>query len=411
MPLAAHKAAALGFLVGAAYWPGMLSPAFVPRWGAIAVGVPLLLSIDPRALPAALRWVLLYVLAMALLATAWTSPDPLSGYLELFFFVTLALAFIAGANLDSMDGLMTGLGLALVPSTILAITQYAGWWSPLPQTSSPSGLFLNSAVLAEFAALMLVWSACRARWWIVVTAVIPLVLCNSRVAIIAAFIGLTAPFWPRSRWTATAIPLLMIVGVMALLAFFSLGAIGKLASAEHRVTVWIATVLHWRLFGNGLGWFNAAYPQEMVAHSDALQAVAEVGIGAFALIAIPVMAFMRQRGNHAERATFVAACCTVVVSFPMHFPASGFLVAALAGYLVSDRKPVPRIAHERGFDDGWFAAERAEARGSYPPHGGGGGTTVSVRSVYPHAAAGNPRQDQIDSAQAVDARAAAQGGA
>ena len=62
--IAAHKMAVLGFAVSAAYWPGMLSAAFTPRWAVIAAGVFFVSSLDPRNIPESLRWTLLFLLAM-----------------------------------------------------------------------------------------------------------------------------------------------------------------------------------------------------------------------------------------------------------------------------------------------------------------------------------------------------------
>lgn len=357
--VAAHRTAILGFLVAAAYWPGMLSAAFVPRWGAIAVGVPLLLLIDPRATPIIVRAVLGWVMAAALFATIWTSPDPLTGYLEWFFCAVLVLALFAGANLDSLDDLMTGLGTGLALSSAMAVLQWTDWWSPLLQTSGPSGLFFNSEVLAEFAALVFVWAALRPRWWIAAVALVPLLLCQSRVALAMIAVGLFCALRPRSRWATAGIALAMIAAGLLLIAVSGY----KLETASHRLNLWGATVLSWSLFGKGLGWGQASFPFEGTAHSDALQAVAEVGVAAFALLMIPIMTFWRRRGHRADRAAFAAACCCCVISFPLHFPASGFLVAVLAGYLLSDRPWLRHPEYQRRPENG-VAAEFRNAAGA-----------------------------------------------
>lgn len=388
--VADYKTAASGFMVAVAYWPGMLSPAYVPRWAALAIALPLLMNLDPRSVPSAVRGSLLFVLAMALIATAFTSPDSAGGYLELFYGALLCLALCAGANLIRIDDLMLGAGAGLALSSVLAVTQYTGLWSPIPQTSIPAGLFHNSEVLGEFAALILTWAIVRRNWVLVVVGAIPVALCGSRVAVLMVAVGLLYAFWPRAWWLRFGVTMAVIAAAVASLILLKSG------SADHRLTLWVATVFSWKLFGNGLGWFQANYPQEGFAHSDALQAVGEIGIGALALLTIPVVVFWRKRGTDAERATFLAGCIACVVSFPLHFPASAFVLAMLAGFLVSDWGHVRVPQHQRGPQDG--SGRRGTDATGHRHFGGlsGGGSAVSVGSVHSAAAPDEPEQYRCD---------------
>lgn len=397
--LAEHKLHVLGFAVSAAYWPGMGSAAVIPRWGVIAVGLPLVSTMDPRGIPESLRWTLMFLLSVAALATGLASPDIWGGTMEFICIVLLCLIFIAAAQTDSIDGMMKGIGAGLALSSVLAITQYTDIWSPLVQsTIKPTGLFYNSEILAEFAALVLVWAIARPIWWMAAVAAVPLAFCQSRVALVIATMGVLFAVWPR-RWVYR---IAIVVG-FATIAFWLLFALGfeKMNSADQRLILWTTTIASWTQFGHGLGWFAAAHPAEEFSHSDVLQAIAELGIGGFALVAIPFVAFRNSRGHHhAERALFVAVCVEAAISFPLHFPASGFLAAVVAGFLARVRGPVRMGQHQRGSED-------AVDLQWNEPHGAGdlepcgfGGRAISVRSVYPREATLHSEADRRDTGAA-----------
>ena len=80
--LADHSMGILGFVVTSTFVPIMLSPTYLTRWAAIAIGVPLLATIDPRAVRGSVLWAMAFLLAAAAMATTWASPDPMGGYLE-----------------------------------------------------------------------------------------------------------------------------------------------------------------------------------------------------------------------------------------------------------------------------------------------------------------------------------------
>lgn len=335
-------AALLGFAVAAAFWPGLLSGSFVPRWGVIAVGLPLVSSIDARAIPEGLRWTLAFLLALGAVSLLG-SPYPQAGAEDLLFVVLLCGAFLFGAEQASLDDVMTGIAWGAGISALLCIPQFFDWWQPVEQVSRPAGLFFSSEVMGEFASLVFVWAARSRRYWIAALMVAPIVLTGSRIGLFAAAIGL---FWGRS-WRVTAPA---IVG----LAFAGVGAVlfHKVGSAEHRVILWGAGLLSLSLLGNGLGYVTAAFPYEEFLHSDALQVLVELGIGGLVLVAIPIAAFRSDRGNDAERALFAAVCVEALVSFPLHFPASGFVAAVVAGYLAGTG-PLVRVGapHRRDEDE------------------------------------------------------------
>ena len=320
----------LGFLAATAYWPGIASAAFVPRWVIIAVGLPIVFRLDPRDA----GWIMGVTLAELVALSALSlrlSPDPMGGTLDLFYIVLLCGVFFAGAGIGSADAAMRGMGWGIVLQAPLAVAQWYGFdW--LPHGSPfPAGLFYTSECYAELAAIVLPWAIVKREWSIVAGSLLPLALCHSRIAIAVVLLSLCWVMPMPRRWLKPA--LLSLALVLGIASLFVLG-VPKIASAGQRIVLWGATIMGLSYEGHGLGWFYRAHPIEQFAHSDALQAVAEIGPVALALVSIPWMAWRRRRrGSRAERAAFVAVCIEVLVSFPLHFPATGFLAALLAGRL------------------------------------------------------------------------------
>ena len=364
-----------GVAISAAYWPGLPAEALAPRWAIIAVGLPLLSRLDPRALGAGLCGLLLWLVGLGAVSLI-ASPDPLGGALELFYAIILCLALLAAAGLDDLDAVMMGLGIGLIPSSVLAVVQWFGWHPVAQGSGAPPGLFYNSEVLAEFAAILFVWAAVRRRWWVAVITAVPLVLCQSRIAVIVTALGILYAV-PLSRWFKGSLAVLVGIGGIAALAFLGFD---KIASAGERVIIWLAMGEAVTPLGRGLGWVEMALPRQLFAHSDALQALVEIGYGAVFLIIIPILVFWRKRGNLAERAAFFAICAEVLVSFPLRVPATGFVAAMLAGVLLG-RGTVVRVGEPVGGIDAGPRSRWAQGDGSRV-HGPSGwrGRAVSVRS-------------------------------
>lgn len=372
--LTEHKAATLGFAVATAYWPGMFSAAFVPRWAVVAVGVPLAADLDPIRIPDWCRWLLLFLLA-ACAVSLLGSPDPRMGGLELIYIVLLCGAFLWGAQLETLDDLMTGLAVGLGISTVGALYY---WWDL--SGAKPSGLFYNPEVFAEFAALVAVWTVVRGRWWLALLALPPVLICSSRIAMMATAGAILWAFRPRSKALMAVLALAFVAVSIGSVLFFSFH---KAASADYRLTIWGATIMAMTPAGNGLGWFDAAHPAEEFAHSDVLQALAEIGLPAVLLAAIPIMAFAGRQGNRAERAVFFAGCLMVCVSFPLHMPAQGFVIAVVAGHLLGIR-PLLGVGddHSRTYDEGAFRRSNAPHRRNF----GFGGCSGGAESAGSNAA-------------------------
>jgi len=364
----------IGFMVSVAYWAGILSAGFVPRWAAIAVLVPLFCAIEPKRLPASVLGVLLFLFGCAGFSLM-LSPDALTGTHDLMLAAILVLPFLAAASMESLDDIFSGMAIGLAASSALIIAEYAGF-GRIAQGGGFGGLFFNSEVVSEFSALVFVWAVVRKKWALAALCVAPLLLCHSRIAVLTVAVGLLYVAWVRlPRWiTAVAVAALAVAAVAAV---FIIGD-GKIASAFHRVTLWITAGMFLTPLGNGIGWAQVAFPVERFVHSDALQMFAEIGIPALAVLYIPWSIFKRKEQDLAIMSVFCGASVQFVVSFPIHFPAAGFVLALVAGYLLR-RRDVVRVGvdlggdhHGRGVFRGTETSERSIGgrRGS--------GTTVPI---------------------------------
>ena len=326
--IASARLAVLCGAVMVVYWPGLLAAAVVPRWGALAIGLPLTSRLDPRALCRPVAWLLIGGWTWALLSIA-TAPDRLGATQTLFFLTLFSIAFIAAAACDNFDRVMTGFAVGLSVSSALCVAQLAGWNWPFAN-SMPSGLFFNRSVMAELAAPIAVWAAVSKRWLWVVVALFPVAVCDSRAADLMLALGLLYGW--RAPWKPKAIVALALAG-LSIAAILWLSP-GKYESAILRFRIWELAAFNILPFGRGLGWFQATFPNLAMAHSDMLEMAVELGIGALFWFAIPVLIFWKgSRDERPARATLVACCVGMLVSFPLHSPANGLLVAVVAGFL------------------------------------------------------------------------------
>jgi hypothetical protein len=333
----------IGFMVSVAYWPGILSAGFVPRWAAIAVLVPLFCTLQPKRLPVSVWGVLLFLFGCAGFSLM-LSPDALTGTHDLMLAAILVLPFIAAASMETLDDIFSGMAVGLAASSALIIGDYFGL-ERIVQGRGFGGLLFNSEVLAEFSALVFVWAVVRKKWVQAALCAAPLLLCHSRISVLTVGAGLLYVSWLRlPRWLTVAA--VAAISVAAVTAVFIIGDI-KIATAFHRVTLWITAVMFLTPLGNGMGWAQVAFPVERFVHSDALQMLAEIGIPALAVLYIPWSIFKKKEQDIAVMAVFCGGCVQFLVSFPIHFPAAGFVLALVAGYLLR-RRDVVCVGVDRG---------------------------------------------------------------
>jgi hypothetical protein len=246
----------------------------------------------------------------------------------------------------TFDRVMLATGWGLAVSAVITIPQWFGWRGVEVVNCAghcAAGLFLNPDNLGMAVAPVLVWAELREKSAVLQGLLgIALVLTAARVPIVAAGFGLMVGFFFTKR---PGRMLLTAAAFAAALAYAFLG-FGKGASFDQRLIIWSATwqaMTTWR--GHGLGWFFAAAvfhqdPSHVLAwqnaHSDILQAAAELGIGIIPFAVVAAWCALA-RAPWAEKAAFLTAMAQTAVAFPLHLPVSGFVAALLAG----------RMAHHR----------------------------------------------------------------
>jgi hypothetical protein len=353
-----RRLAAVAFMVAAAWLPVIPSGASMPRWWAMAVGLPLASPLDPRALHPLAALCLAFALGWALAASFLWSPHPHAAALEWLFLALLCLAATASAGVEEPEPVFQAFGWAVAGSSALALIQLI--LGPVPHVPTaggrPAGLFLNPEVLAETAAPILVWSVKHPGAFNGVLAALlasSILVCGSRTAWAAVAFGLLLSWRPDPRWLRPA--LLAALGIACASASLALGP-AKLGSGANRVVLWIAASESITPRGRGLGWWAAGHEEALTefVHSDALEAMVALGVGALPLFAFFAFALRRDDDGEknggklsAPRCAMAALCLEAVVSFPLHTPAAGFLAFALAGSLARRRDSV-RAARRAG---------------------------------------------------------------
>lgn len=366
----------LAFLVAVAFWPGLMDPAVTPRWAVLAVGLPLASRLDPRNIDP----FLLVLAGMGTLWALWTliaaSPNRAIGGYELSHFLILGLAFLAGAGLKSLDGVMTGLALGIGVSAAVCVAQLFGYDGADQRMGSvPAGLFYNREMLVEFAAPVLVWAIVAGRvsgrrrraadpcsLALASLPAAPLLFCQSRLAVLAVACGLLYS-WRASLRGKLAV--LISVAGMGAASIFWLGE-WKMITAATRIGEWLMAIGNLTPLGLGLGWFrDHTFPDPSSAHSEPLQLMVEMGIGSIFWLAIPVVIWWRGAGGRVERAVFLAICIEAALSFTLHQPAAGFVAAVGAGFMAR-RRSLVRMGEPEfgGLDD---RPEKSSSRGADKP--------------------------------------------
>lgn len=369
-----------GFLVSVAFTPGLMSAAIVGRWAVIGLGVPLVAELRLKA-P-------LIVQAAVAAGVAWSAasliatPDTMDGLLFLFFMVVLVGAMGAASQAASLTPLLSGMCWGLLVSGGFCLAKAAGY--PLVAENNAggyAGLFYNAEVLVELAAPLVVWAAAKRKWHLAAIGLLPIVMNQSRLAFLVVIFGLAVVYWPRAwRWRViTALgALALAAAVVGYLTIYG----GKFGGGALRLAMWYGTALAITPAGRGLGWYRSTHMTEEFGHSDFLQALAELGIGALFFAVIIVYA-LRNRRDIAEKAAFVAICAEMALSFPLHVPASAFLIAVLAGYLVRDCGDVHVLQSNGRVDDDSDAQRRPSSWRGNSIDRGSRGSVVSVRLPSP----------------------------
>lgn len=325
--------ALFGFLLATVHIPGITGISTLAGWSFLSIVLPLLLLGKLKMTPG--HWLGVIFLAYAALSLAW-SERPIAGIETLWHWMILGGAFCLGHRLESLRGVFIGLGIGLAVSVAIGAFQIAGF-SPVHTNAvrpAVSGLFYNSIVLSETAAIVFVGLLVYRQWWLAGVAVIAILMGEGRAAVLAAGITLMACFIPaRFRFLAA------IAAAAAMLAVFALKGGGSTSMALRWEAIQIAFAGGVPLVGHGVGSFflDTGFTSFERLHNDFLEVIYEFGIGAIPLFALLISAACRE--GHGRP---ILLCCAIIAcfSFPAYLPVSGFVAAVVAGHLHRSRAMV-----------------------------------------------------------------------
>lgn len=335
------SAGILAFLVMVAYWPGLSGAAVAPRYAVIALAWALVL-IGPRLKLTTGHALALLFAAWCALTMTWAQ-YPLDGIDALGRMVLLAGAFCLGAQLRDLRSLMIGAGLGISVSSAVAMLQAAGvpW---IVEAPSPAGLFYNKNFMAEAAALVAIWAIAARLWWLVPLLSPALLMPGARGALLAVIVTVVLMLWHRSRLAAV----LAVVLAITLMGYAVLSV--SLASGTERMAIWSDTAEHLSLLGVGLGGFVEYFPKLAhhfvmtvsrpgQAHNEFLQIAFETGFVGIVIFASLIGVLLRGELSPAKL-VLIGGLVEAFLAFPFQMPATGFLIAVVAGSLSADRDHV-----------------------------------------------------------------------
>ena len=384
----------LGFLLTALYVPGISGAATTPRWGLLAIGIPLLLLNRGGGKFTLVHLFGALFLAWSAVSIAW-SPNQLDSFNQLILWVILAQAFVYGSQLEDLSPTFRGMAYGLLLSSVVIIISI--WLPDFVLHYTPyAGLFINSGSLAEITALVLIGLLYDGRglvgraavpgirgWnWHGISIALGLLPCiilpESRGAWLALVAAFTALLWFKSKLSA-----LVLVALTALCITYSFHIGFHTESVIQRLGMWHDAIgaLTWR--GHGLGSLWTDYPPLASAidiykerpehlHNDFLEVMFEIGpIGFAGMLALVCGCIWNTSGT--ARLVFAGLFAESLVGFPLHMPCTGFVAALCLGHLARSRADIRDILRSRRILlCPSVASDRCRANDNYGSEGGGG---------------------------------------
>lgn len=291
------------FLMAVAFWPNIAGAATSPRWAVASLAGYWL---SPWFLPfiAYCYWLLDFDSA-----THWTIAC-----------AVLSLGFAATDRQREVAIRAFCLGIGV--SSVVAAFQTAGWQG-IAQIAPPAGLFLNKNVMGETAALAFAVALGlkgKDRWYSIAFVIPAIVLSGGRAAWLGT--GCALLLWLPWRFSSA---LLALAGLLIFWEWSSVSG-SHVASLLQRFYLWRGAMEHLTWLGNGPYDFSTLAWREDNLHNDWLQFVYELGV-----VGIAAAAFVLSCSAKVGR-PFVAALAVISsFSFPLHVPASLWLVSFVAG--------------------------------------------------------------------------------
>lgn len=316
------------FAVAVAYWPGIPEAVVTAKWAVISAAPVMLFWLTPR-------WSIVHTLALVFLAWAgitgaWTPVE--TDAADAMFKLTLGfLLFVIGFETRSLDTFYKCLAIGLIPSTVVAVAQAAGYVPLDGGMEAPSGLFGNSNVMGELAALVIIGLAAQASWGFVGLTAVPLLLAQARCAFLAVILtGLFA-----SRF-ATGV---LLVCMAALLVLPMHRDLPSIHSMGERFSIWRDAASELTAEGQGIGSFqtvmqarsDSTHRVVQHAHNDAIELAVELGpLGC--ILALVLAALVMSRAEGSDRLVLAALGIEAMFGFPLHMPGTVFVGAVVAGH-------------------------------------------------------------------------------
>jgi len=284
------------------------------------------------------------LIAWAGLSLIWTANiyDGIDAFLKLLI---LAGLFRIGAASESLRRFFIGASAGMSISSAVAIAQFLGWNGIAQSSIWPSGLFINSILMGEAAALVLVGCAVYRLWWLIPGLLPALSLSMCRGAFAALLAVGVIRLWQKSRLAAVAVALIAAVIV--------LGIPSNISSIISRLDYWHYTIPQITPFGHGLGSFYTLYPtfggdtfleRPEHAHNDWIELTFELG----AIGAIIFLAFISSLGRGPLAYVFVAFVVECCFGFGSHMAVTGCIATLCAGHLARGRADIRDVFHAGG---------------------------------------------------------------
>jgi O-antigen ligase len=332
----------LGFLLMAAYVPGIRGAPLVGHWIAGAA-VMLVFCFGPRVKMTVAHWTGLVLCTWLVATLIWApSADGAQAAIELLIVASL---FCWGSTLDDIKPFTIGSALGLAISSVIIVAQEFVNLH-LPHWGGPAALFGNGNYLAEAAALVIVALAVYERWLLIVLLLPALLIPQARGALIAAIVPMLF-LVDKLRYDPIGWRIRFLVGAMALIAAIVFMQRG-LTSAHIRLDYWYDTVMAFTFWGHGLGSFWETFidhahriyqpadrPEH--AHNDVLEIIYEGGAVAAVLLVAFAAAVVARCRRHPLAPPLVAFAILALFGLPLHLPATALFAAVVAGHCVRAR--------------------------------------------------------------------------
>lgn len=330
-----------GFLMMIALVPPLFATADALRWAILAIGLSLYYATEAgrRDIQINLPTLAGIIFLGWSLATIIWSVDKRGAPDAVACLAIMALAYWAGFVSPSNTPVYRGMLYGLAINSCLAIAQHFGW-DGVSQIYIPAGLFLNKNMLAEIGLLLLAIALMKRWWYLAFFASPSVMLTSSKAVLIAGFAMFCNWMWHSGRVFQSF--LLGLSGFMICWVMSSLIS----QSLTVRVELWQNTIHGITLLGQGLGSFWYEYPNQSFqgstlrwraehAHNEYLEVAFELGtIGL--LLGIAFIASVWHYAVRQERIILLGAAIIAGVAFPLHNPATAFLICYVAGCAASN---------------------------------------------------------------------------